>query len=117
MTRSPRRCACLLLAMLGGCSLWPASPRSRTDQATLAACRSYASQVYDRQNRGTIYSINQSGLPFSNSYLAENQTATLAAQYANENLIDDCIRNTGTQINRNNPQSAVPIQPPPTPSR
>ena len=109
-------CACLLLAMLGGCSLFPASPRSHTDQATLAACRSYASQVYDRQNRGAIYSIDQNGLPYSNSYLAGNQTNTLAAQYANENLIDDCIRNTGTTIDRDNPASAEPIPEPAAPS-
>jgi hypothetical protein len=107
----------ILLVMLGGCSLFPSSPRSHTDQATLSACRSYASQAYDRQTRGTIYSITPNGLPYSNNYIYGSQINTLAAQYANENLIDDCIRNTGTTIDRNNPDSAKPIAEPPAPSR
>jgi hypothetical protein len=90
--------ACLL-AGLGGCT-FGASPQSHTDQATLAACRAHASQVYDRTHRADIYSINQSGLPYSGSYLAGNQTNVLAEQYQNDRIIDDCVRNTGTETNR-----------------
>jgi hypothetical protein len=82
------------LILLAACA-GPAAPLSRTDQATIAACRQHASDVYNRNNRGTIYSINQTGLPYSGSYLAGNQTGALADQYANARLVDDCVRNTG----------------------
>ena len=59
-----------LLIGLGGCAV-PASPQSHTDRATLTACRDYANQVYDRNNRGAIYSINQVGLPYSGSYIGD----------------------------------------------
>ena len=84
----------LLLLTVGGCA-GPAAPMSHSDQATAAACREHASEVYNRNNRGTIYSINQTGLPYSGSYLAGNQTGYLADQYANARLVSDCIRNTG----------------------
>jgi hypothetical protein len=83
-----------VLLTLGACA-GPATPMSHTDQATIAACRQHASDVYNRNNRGTIYSINQSGLPYSGSFVNDNQTNSLADQYANAKLVDDCIRNTG----------------------
>jgi hypothetical protein len=89
---------CLLIA-LDGCAFGP-SPQSHTDRATLAACREHASQVYDRNHRADIYSINQSGLPYSGNYVPGNQTNTLAQQYQNDQIVDDCVRNTGTQVNR-----------------
>ena len=88
-----------VVAGLGGCA-FPVSPQSHTDRATLAACRQYASQVYDQNNRAAIYTINQVGLPYSGSYLAGNQTYDLAARYHNDQVVDDCVRNTGTEINR-----------------
>jgi hypothetical protein len=101
MTRVRRALACCLLVGLGGCA-FPASPRSHTDRATLAACRDHANQVYETRNRGDLYTINQTGLPYSASYLAGNQTNDLAARFSNEQIIDDCIRNTGTGISRDN---------------
>ena len=92
---------CLAIG-LGGCAI-PPRPQSHTDRATLAACRDYASQVYDRQNRGTIYSINQSGLPYSGSYQVDYQTNQLAARYHNDEVVDDCVRNTGTETSRVGP--------------
>lgn len=99
MMRAKTALALGVLVVLGGCA-FPASPQSHTDQATLAACRDHASQVYDRNNRAAIYSINQVGLPYSDSYLAGNQTNDLAARYHNEQIVDDCVRNTGTETNR-----------------
>jgi hypothetical protein len=95
MTRQRIVLAAGLLAGLGGCA-FPSAPQSHTDRATVAACRAYASRVYDRNNRGDIYSINQTGLPYSNSYQPNYQTNDLAAKYRNDELIDDCVRNTGT---------------------
>jgi hypothetical protein len=99
MIRTRRMLAWCLLIGLGGCA-FGASPQSHTDRATLAACRDHASQVYDRNNRGAIYSINQAGLPYSDSYVPGNQTNDLAARYHNEQVVDDCVRNTGTETNR-----------------
>jgi len=84
---------------MGGCA-FPSSPQSHTDRATLAACRDYASRVYDERNRADIYSINQVGLPYSDSYLAGHQTIDLAEKFRNEQIVDDCVRNTGTGISR-----------------
>ena len=98
MTRLPMAISLTLLA-LGGCAGGGGHSMSHTDQATAAACRSHASQVYDRNNRGSIYSVDQTGTPYSGSYLAGNQTNTLAEQYANQRMIDDCIRNTGPSDN------------------
>jgi hypothetical protein len=89
---------CLLIG-LGGCA-FGASPQSHTDRATLAACRDHASQVFDRTHRADIYSINQVGLPYSGNYVPEDQTNRLAEQYQNDQIVDDCVRNTGTQVNR-----------------
>jgi hypothetical protein len=95
---------------VGGCS-FPSSPRSHTDRATLAACRDYASQVYDRQNRGAIYSINQTGLPYSSNYQVDYQTNALAARFQNEQVMDDCVRNTGTETSRDNPAESSSDRP------
>lgn len=99
MTRPPRICAGLMLLAVGGCAI--GAPRSHTDRATEVACRTHASQVYDQTHRGEIYSIDQTGLPYSSNYQVGSQTAVLANRYQNEQLVDDCVRNTGTEINRN----------------
>jgi hypothetical protein len=106
-----------LLAGLGGCA-FPASPQSHTDRATMAACRDYASRVYDERNRGDIYSINQAATPGSGSYIRDYGTNDLAAKYRNDQIIDDCVRNTGTETNREDTaapsgdQSLPILQPP-----
>jgi hypothetical protein len=102
MSRLPTVCACLTLLAMSGCG-YSTPPRSHTDEATIAACRKYAAEVYNERNRGEIYSVDQTGLPYSASHLAGNQTNTLAEQYANEKLIEDCIRNTGPGIDRDSP--------------
>ena len=102
-----------LTVAVGGCA-FPTSPQSHTDRATLDACRGYASQVYDRQNCGTIYSINQTGLPYSSNYQVDYQTNALAARFQNEQVIDDCVRNTGTETSRDNPAESSSDRPQPT---
>src|SRR5208282_4721692 len=83
MIRANRGLALGVLVVMGGCA-FPSSPQSHTDRATLAACRDYASRVYDERNRADIYSINQVGLPYSDSYLAGHQTIDLAEKFRNE---------------------------------
>ncbi len=110
MIRAKGALALGVLVVMGGCA-FPSSPQSHTDRASLAACRDYASQVYDQNNRGAIYSINQVGLPYSDSYLAGNQTNVLAEKYRNEQIVDDCVRNTGTETNREDTAAPSSDQP------
>ena len=100
---------CVVIGV-AGCA-YPTSPQSHTDRATLAACRDYASQLYDRRNRGEIYSINQVGVPYSGSYLPGYQTVQLAEKYDNSQVVDDCIRNTGTGISREDAAAPPASQP------
>jgi hypothetical protein len=102
--------ALCVAAGLGGCA-FGGSTQSHTDRATLAACRDHASQVYDRNHRADIYSINQPGLPYSGNYVPGNQTNALAEQYENQQIIDDCVRNTGTQTNREDTAPSSSDQP------
>ena len=99
-----------LLGGVSGCT-FDGSAQSHTDRATLAACRAHASQVYERNHRADIYSINQTGIPYSGTYLAGNQTNTLAEQYQNDRIVDDCVRNTGTETNREDTAPAAGGQP------
>jgi hypothetical protein len=102
---------CTLIALsgigLGGCA-YPNSPQSHTDRATVEACRAQASQLYDQTNRGDIYTISQTGAPYSGSYLPSVPINELANRYHNEQIVDDCVRNTGTETNRSDaPPPAV----------
>jgi hypothetical protein len=72
-------------------------PLSVTDRATVAACTARANQVYDRLNRGTIYSsMPQTGLPSSSTGLMGDPTAGLTQRYAYDDMVNRCIRQTGT---------------------
>ena len=110
MTRPIRLLALCLLVGLGGCA-FGGSPQSHTDRATLAACRDHASEVFDRTHRAEIYSIYQPGLPYSGNYVPGDQTNALAEQYENQQIIDDCVRNTGTQVNRDDTAPTAGGQP------
>lgn len=81
----------LLLGLLGACAPKP-SPLSVTDQATLADCRAHADQVYERLNRGAIYSIGDNGAPNSSIGLMGNPTQGLSDVYAHDRMIDRCVR-------------------------
>ena len=97
------RAAALLLLMLAGCA-GPALPRTgqaRADAETAAACRQRAEQVYNIRHRGEIYSPPpQVNTPFSANYAPGLPDRNLAALHERDELISDCIRNTGTQTNR-----------------
>ena len=86
----------------GGTTVTPPPPtgQARADAATLAACRERADEVYNRQNRGTIYSINNRDAPFSGSYAPVPIDNGLSQRYAHQNMISDCVRNTGTESDR-----------------
>jgi hypothetical protein len=78
----------------------PPTGQAKADAETLAACREHASAVYNRQNRDQIYSITNRDVPYSTSYAPGVTDRGLAARYANQNMVNDCVRNTGTETDR-----------------
>jgi hypothetical protein len=97
------RRAALLLPLLGLAYCAPPPPpvgQARADAATLTACREHANQVYNRQNRDQIYTITNRDVPFSAGYAPGATDQGLAARYAHDNMVNDCVRNTGTETDR-----------------
>lgn len=88
-----RTVALAALLVLAGCAA--EQPVSVTQRDTVAACRARADEIYNRLNRGAIYSISQSGLPNSSTGLVGNPNAHLQAQYEHEQRIDRCVHDTG----------------------
>jgi len=75
--------------------------QTRADAATWAACRSHADEVYNRQRRDTIYTINSRNSPFSgNDSTTGIADRGLSERYGRENMIRDCVRNTGAEADR-----------------
>jgi hypothetical protein len=105
---------------LAGCTEPPASSASsetRSDAATLDACRRRANEIYDRQNRATIFAAN-SGLnsPSSGAYVSGQTDRGLSARFAQEQLIRECVRNAGgaAEVSPAAPASAPPSLAPAT---
>jgi hypothetical protein len=89
----------------------PPTGQARADAATLAACREHADQVYDRNHRDTIYTITNRDLPFSGNYTPGVTDRGLAQRYAHDNMVRDCVRNTGTETDRSPTASPPPAVP------
>jgi hypothetical protein len=100
--------------VLGACSAPPPptmTGQQRADAALRSACREHADAVYDRNNRDTIYRISTTNTPYSGQYPANSIDAGLAQRYQHDNLIRDCIRNTGTETDRTEPGPNATPQP------
>lgn len=89
----------------------PPTGQARADAATLSACREHADQVYDRNNRDSIYTITNRDLPFSGNYVPGVTDRGLAQRYARDNMVRDCVRNTGTETDRSPTTSPPPATP------
>ncbi len=82
---------------LGG-SLSGQTPQGRVDAATMEACRQRANEIYDKQNRGTIYAPSYGvNNPMSGNYTPGIERG-LSQQFGYEQMLRECIRNAG--INR-----------------
>ncbi len=88
--------AAVLAASMNACAP-PAPPTadSRAAQATANACRQRADETYRRQNRGALYSQNQSEYPESANYVSGITTRGLADRYDWDTQVSDCV-NQGT---------------------
>jgi hypothetical protein len=99
-----RRIVLLLPLLLALAQCAPPPPpvgQTRADAATLAACREHADAVYNRQNRDTIYTISNANSPFSANDSTTGVTDRgLAQRFGHENMIRDCVRNTGSETDR-----------------
>jgi hypothetical protein len=85
---------------LVACTSAPPTPESVTARDTLAACRQQANTTYAIQNRGQIYGMSDLSAPQSSIGLTHDPMRGLEDRYAQERMVQDCVRNTGTQTNR-----------------
>jgi hypothetical protein len=110
-----RRIVLLLPMLLGLAQCAPPPPpvgQARADAATMAACREHADEVYNRQRRDTIYTISNRDSPFSaNDSTTGITDRGLPERFGRENMIRDCVRNTGTETDRSAPATPEPTKP------
>ena len=103
-TRLLRPVALLGCFALGACSFGPPAltGQQRANQETVAACRERADQMWELRNRGAIYSPPPAiNTPSSGAYAPGGMTERgLADVYTRDEMVRDCIRNTGTQTDR-----------------
>ena len=92
--------AWLLPLGLLSCTGGPPSAESLTTQDTIAACRAQANTTYAVQNRDQIYSMSDLDAPQSSIGLTKDPNQALVDRYTQERMIQDCIRNTGTETSR-----------------
>jgi len=101
-----------LMAMLalGGCSAGPMGSvessavgpsgdagQTRTDLATRAACRQRANEMYDQRDRARSYSVNSTAnTPYSANSTVGVPSQGLSGQFAYDQTIAECERNSGT---------------------
>ena len=98
-----RLCPFVLLACLTGCADYgqPLTGQARADAQTVTACRQRANQAFDQRGRDQIYSPPpQVNTPYSASYVPGISDRGLANQYEHDQMVSDCIRNTGTGTSR-----------------
>ena len=89
----------------------PPVGQTRADAATLAACREHADAVYDRNHRDTIYTISSRDTPYSANYTPGVMDRGLPQRFGHENMVRDCVRNTGTETDRTAPRDSAPTTP------
>lgn len=100
------------LTMLAACAGGGGSqPLSVTDRDTAAACRQQANNTYAIQNRDQIYRIQDPFSPQSGTGLTDLPTRGLSDQFAQERMVQDCIRNTGTETSRTQGSSGTSAAP------
>jgi hypothetical protein len=91
----------LTAVAIAGCDSPAPTGQAQADAATASACRQRANEVFDRQNRGQIFSPqSQVNTPFSANYAPNDGSQGLSQLFAHNRMIDDCVRNTGTETSR-----------------
>jgi hypothetical protein len=71
--------------------------QSRTDLAAQAACRQRANEMYEQRDRSRIYGANSTAnTPYSANSSVGVPSQGLSGQFAYDETIAECERNTGT---------------------
>jgi hypothetical protein len=71
--------------------------QTRTDLATQTACRQRANEMYAQRDRARIYTANSSAnTPYSANSSVGVPSQGLSGQFAYDQTIAECERNTGT---------------------
>lgn len=81
----------------------PPSAQSRADQATVAACRTRADEVFARQNRGSQYTQDNRDSPESGAYNSGITSSGLADRYGWGTDLSNCLRQGSTGQPEANP--------------
>lgn len=104
MTLARSAAALLGCLAIGACSFGgpPLSGQALANRQTLEACRQRANQVYDLQHRGEIYRPPPAiDTPYSGAFAPGGlNDRRLSELYTQNQLVNDCVRNTGTQTDR-----------------
>lgn len=97
--------AFIIAAMAGSaCSLGiggpPPSQAGKAELAAVSACRDRADQVFERQNREQVYNTDTyrsitRDAPFTTNGLVGVTSAGLSQQYHRDNLVQNCLRESG----------------------
>jgi hypothetical protein len=108
-----RFCLALLPLVLAACAIPlggpPSTPESRAQQSLLNACRRRADEAYDVTHRGDIYAPeSQVNTPFSANYLPGVPDRGLSEQYEHDQMVSDCVRNTGAEGSRTPTSTGLP---------
>lgn len=102
-----RRAAPLVLLALAGCAGGTAQPLSFTERQTIEACRQRANTAFNVQNRSEIYQIHEPFAYQSSTGLTGDPTQGLSDSYQLQQMIQNCVRNTGTNADRTLPASSA----------
>jgi hypothetical protein len=99
----------VVAVMLSACQAPPTSGQAQADAQTRAACQQRAEQAYEQQNRAEIYSPpSPVNTPYSADYIPDSSTRGLSDLFAHDRMVSDCVRNTGTGSERDEPETAAP---------
>ena len=94
---------------LSACMGPPQSGQAQADAQTRGACQQRAEEAYEQQNRAEIYApavpVNT---PYSANYVPDMSDRGLSDLFAHERMVNDCVRNTGTETDRTAPDSPAP---------
>jgi len=104
ISRRGRFALSLLTLLLSGCTLGPSPAgggEAQAQQSLVTACRQRADEAYNVTHRDQIYaSESQVNTPFSANYQPGIPSRGLSDLFARDQMVDDCVRNTGAEGSR-----------------
>ncbi len=90
MTR-PLSLALLLAAALTAAGCEPMPPKTRANEAAIAACKTRTDAAFLRQNRYLLSTRDTTDTPYSTSGAPGNTTSGLSREYERQTMLDNCL--------------------------